>query len=115
MTTATARRIPRSLIAAALALASTVASFAITAAPADAAPRGGVYAATLTTPLAQPRREIVDGAVWRCEGDRCSAPADGARAMTICGKVSRRFGALSRFTTPQGELAADELARCNGS
>src|SRR5437868_10952884 len=98
MTTATARRIPRSLIAATLALASTVASFALTAAPAHAAVRGGFYAATLASPLPQPRREIVDGAVWRCEGARCSAPADGARTLTICSKVARRFGAIARFS-----------------
>jgi hypothetical protein len=113
MTTAFARRMPRSLIAAALALASTLTSFAVIVTPAVAAPRGGAYAATLATPLTQPRREIVEGAVWRCQGDRCSAPADGARALTICSKVSRRFGEVARFSTPQGELATAELARCN--
>ena len=115
MTTAILRPLPRSLIAATLALAGTLSSFALTVTPARAAPHGGVYAATLASPLAQPRSEIVDGAVWRCQADRCSAPADGARAITVCSKVSRRFGQLARFTTPQGDMATEELARCNGA
>ena len=114
MTTALARTYPRAIIVAALSLAATMAGLSITSGPAEAA-SGGAYAAMLVTPLPAPRREIVDGAIWRCEGDRCTAPADGARPQSICGKVSRRFGPLSRFATPQGELAADQLARCNGA
>ena len=113
MTTAISRKLPRALLAATLALTGTIATFAFTTAPAFAASRG-VYAITLASPLAAPRSEIVDGAVWRCQGDRCLAPADGARAMTICSKVSRRFGPIARFSTPQGEMAAEDLARCNG-
>ena len=113
MTTAIARSLPRTLITAALAIAGTLASFSITTAPARAAP-AGAYAAVLTAPLATPRREIVDGAIWRCEGDRCSAPADGERAQTVCAKVARKFGPLTSFATPQGTLGAEQLTRCNG-
>ena len=113
MTTVTAPRMSRSPIAAALAMACTLATFAVTAEPATAAPRGGAYAAVLASPLPQPRSAIVDGVVWRCQGDRCAAPADGGRVQTVCSKVSRRFGELARFATPQGDLAAAELARCN--
>ncbi len=115
MTTARSRLLPRALLAAVLALTSTIVSFAVTTSPAEAAPRAGAYAAALVTPLAAPRREILNGAVWRCAGDKCSAPADGSRAVTVCGHVARKFGPVARFTTPLGDLGAEELARCNGA
>jgi len=115
MTTAIARKLPRALITAALALAGTLASFSVTTQAARAAPSGGAYAVTLATPLAEARREIIDGAIWRCAGERCAAPADGARVQAVCGKVARKFGPVSRFATPQGELSAEQLARCNGA
>jgi hypothetical protein len=115
MTTALARTLPRVLIPAALALVGTIIGFSATAVPAHAAVSAGAYAVSLSSPLPAARREIIDGAIWRCEGDRCSAPADGARAMVICGKVARRLGPVARFTTPQGELTTEQLARCNGS
>ena len=52
MTTAFARKLPRALITAVLALAGTLASFSITTQSARAAPSGGTYSVTLTTPLA---------------------------------------------------------------
>lgn len=114
MTTAFTRRLPRTLITAALAIAGTFATFSVTTTPARAA-TSGAYAAVLVTPLAAPRREIVDGTVWHCEGDRCAAPADGARAQAVCGKVARRFGPVTSFATPQGALSAEQLTRCNGA
>ncbi len=114
MTTAIARSLPRALITAALALAGTFASFSVTTAPARAAATGA-YAAVLVTPLAAPRREIVDGAIWRCEGERCTAPADGARAQAVCIKIARKFGPIASFATPQGALSAEQLTRCNGA
>lgn len=115
MTTALARMMPRVLIPAALALVGTVASFSVTAAPAHAAPSGGVYTVSLASPLPAARREIIDGAIWRCEGDRCSAPADGARTLVVCGKVARRFGPVAKFAAPQGDLTPEQLTRCNAA
>ena len=110
-TTAVSRKLADALIAATLTLAATLAGqFTI----AKAAP-AGAYAAVLVTPLAAPRREIVDGAIWHCQGDRCAAPADGARAQTVCAKVARKFGPLTSFATPQGALSAEQLNRCNGA
>lgn len=114
MTIANARHLPHALFTAALVLAGTIASFSATTAPARAAATG-VYAAVLVTPLAAPRREIVDGAIWRCDGDRCSAPADGARAQTVCAKIARKFGPVASFATPQGALSAEQITRCNGA
>lgn len=115
MITAFPRMLPRVLIPAALALTGTIAGFAATAMPTRAAAPAAAYAVSLATPLPAARREIIDGTIWRCEGDRCSAPADGARPAAICGKVARRFGQVTRFASPQGELGADQLARCNGA
>ena len=115
MNTALARMLPRVLIPATLALVATVASFSATAVPAHAASSGGAYAVALASPLPAARREIIDGIIWRCAADRCSAPADGARAAAICGKVARKFGPVARFAAPQGELTPEQLTRCNAA
>ena len=115
MTTAFSRALPRALITSALALSASIGSFAATTAPARAGPAAGSYTAALAAPMAAPRREIIDGAIWRCEGERCTAPADGGRAIAVCGKVARKFGPVARFASPQGELTGEQLARCNGS
>lgn len=114
MSTANLPPLPRNLLIAALALAGTLASFAVTTAPAQAAQRGA-YDVTLATALEAPRREIVKGTMWRCEGAQCSAPAGGERALSLCSKLARQFGEVSRFAGPQGELGSDDLARCNAS
>lgn len=83
-------------------------------ATAEAAPRGA-YEAALTTPLATPKQEIVSGVLWKCAGERCAAPADGARPVLVCQRVVRTFGQVSRFTTPAGALSDEDLSRCNGA
>ena len=82
---------------------------------ATAAPRAGAYAATLAAPLAAPRQKILDGALWKCAGDSCAAPAEGSRPVLVCARVAAEFGAVARFTTPDGALEADKLARCNAA
>jgi hypothetical protein len=111
MITASVRALPRAVFAAGLALAV----FAAPAMPAHAAAARGAYAVTLNTPLAKDRREIIEGAIWRCAGDSCSAPADGAQPQALCGKVMRKFGSVASFATPQGSLSAEQLARCNSA
>jgi hypothetical protein len=112
MTTTPSPSHQRTLFLAELALVAL--GLFLTSRPAEAAP-GGVYAAVLITPLAVPRREIIDGAVWRCDRDRCTAPADGARPQSLCSKVARKFGPVSRFATPKGELTDEQLMRCNAA
>lgn len=103
MLTAILRKPLLALPAAALALVTT---------PAAAAPRGA-YVATLAAPLAQPRQDVLDGALWKCVGDRCTAPDEGSRPVLVCSRVARKFGEVARFTAPDGDLAAEGLARCN--
>ena len=114
MTTAIVRSMARALIIAAPAIAGTFTGFTFSIASAHASATGA-YAAVLAAPVASPRREIVDGAIWRCERDRCSAPADGARPQTVCAKVARKFGPVISFATPQITLSAEQVARCNGA
>ena len=81
-------------------------------APALAAPTG--WSATLRAPLPKPRQEIVNSVLWKCAGDQCLAPAQGSRPLFVCQKLVRKMGPIGRFTSPEGELSADDLAKCNG-
>ena len=71
------------------------------------------YRAVLAAPLDAPKREAVDGVLWRCSGDTCVAPRDGSRPLTVCARLARRLGQVVSFSTPSGTLAGDDLARCN--
>jgi hypothetical protein len=104
----------RTLLAAGLALAGTVTSFAATAGTAQAqAPRG--YVATLSTALEAPTKKIVNGVQWSCEGTECIGRVDGSAPVNTCARVAKSFGAITKFATPKGELDADKLARCNAA
>lgn len=105
----------RTLFAAALALAGTVASFGVTVSRAEAQAPGKGYSASLTAALDAPRREVINGVLWNCAGDSCSGPVDGARPSNTCARVVKKFGTLSRFATPKGELSAEDLQRCNAA
>jgi hypothetical protein len=113
--TSIARGLPRTLIAAALAVTGTIASFGVTAGPAHAQGPTKGYVATLSAKLDAPKRTVVNGVVWNCAGDTCVGPVDGSRATTSCAKVVREFGQVAAFATPKGELSAEDLARCNGN
>lgn len=81
--------------------------------PAFAAPRSGEYSAALAIPMARPTQEIVNGVLWRCAGERCSAQADGSRPILACQRAVRAFGTVTRFSTPAGDMSAEDLSRCN--
>jgi len=85
------------------------------AGPAQAAPHAGLFAAVLASPVAEPRQAIVDGVLWKCAGEQCSAPAQGSRAAITCARVARKLGPVVRFSSPQGDLSADEITRCNAT
>ena len=102
----------RSIVAAGLALAGTLASFSATTTPAHA---GGIerYQAQLSATLEKPKSKIVNGVVWNCKGTSCSGEVDGSRPINTCIKVVKAFGSLTAFTGPKGAFTADELAQCN--
>lgn len=113
MTTATTRLLPRTILAAGLALVSTVASFSVTATPAQAAEARN--RATLSTALEAPAKKVVGDSLWRCDGASCSGVNDGAKALNTCIKVVKAFGPVSSFATPKGEFSAEDLSRCNAA
>lgn len=115
MITAHQRSLPRTLLLAGLAFAGTLASFGATTSPAFAQPQGKGYTATLATPVEAPKREVINGVLWRCEGDSCSAPLDGSSPANACAKAVRKLGTFKSFATPKGEMPADKLERCNSA
>ena len=102
MTTAFSRLLSCALLAGALAVGGV---------PAEAA--SGGWAATLATTLPAPRHEIINGVLWKCVGKQCSAPAQDSRPLLACRKVARKLGPVARFGSPDGELAEDDLVKCN--
>lgn len=105
----------RQLLPATLALVGTVACFAMTAIPARAAANGPFYSATLTRPMAGAQKVIQKGVLWKCEGAECTAPRDTSRPAIVCARLVQKVGPVARFATPQGDLAAEDLARCNAA
>lgn len=103
----------RRLLPAVLAFAGSVMAFAVTAEPVRAA--DGYYVATLATPKAAPVRSIEGGLMWSCAGDSCQAARDTSRPAIVCARLAKKHGAITRFATPKGDLAADDLAKCNAA
>jgi hypothetical protein len=103
----------RQLLPAVLALVGTATSFAVTATPARAADGNAFYSVTLAAPVAKPAKLMLGDVLWNCAGDTCSAGQDTARPVVVCTKLAAKVGTISRFATPKGELAAEDMARCN--
>jgi hypothetical protein len=96
-------------------LSSTLALSVILAASAPALARDGApyYRAELATPAAE-ARIVAGGLLWRCEGTQCFAGKDNSRPLIVCRKLAREAAPVTRFTAAGEELAAEDLARCNG-
>lgn len=103
----------RQLLPAVLALIVTASGFALTAAPARAADANAYYAVTLAAPVAKPAKLMLGDVLWNCAGASCSAAQDTARPVVVCTKLAAKVGQISSFATPKGELAAEDMARCN--
>ncbi len=105
----------RQLLPAVLALVATAGSFVLTAAPVRAADANAFYSVTLAAPVAKPAKLMLGDVLWNCAGASCSAAQDTARPVIVCTKLAAKVGQISTFTTPKGELAAEDLARCNAA
>ena len=103
----------RQLLPAVLALVGTAATFAVTATPVRAADSNAYYSVTLAAPVAKPAKLMLGDVLWNCAGDTCSAGQDAARPAVVCTKLAAKVGTISKFATPKGELAAEDMARCN--
>ncbi len=97
----------------ATALLYTGISFGIaTSTPAQAA-GNAYYSATLSAPASE-NRAVADGVAWACKDAICVANKTSARPLRVCRGLQRKFGEVATFTVNGQELAAEELAKCNG-
>ena len=99
------------IIAAALAVAGAFAGLA--PAPAFAA-GNGYFRAELAAPLAEPRKEILNGIVWNCADSACTGTKGGSRALLECQRLSQKVGPIVSFARGEEALDQTALARCNG-
>ncbi|HSF13496.1 MAG TPA: hypothetical protein VLA50_11045 [Erythrobacter sp.] len=97
----------------ATALVYTGLSFGVaTSTPLEAA-GPAYYTAKLTAPAGEDRA-VAGGVAWTCEGDMCVANKASARPLRICRGLNRKFGEVVMFKVQGEEIAAEELAKCNG-
>jgi hypothetical protein len=73
--------------------------------------------AKLAAPVAEARKVIVDGRIWRCEADLCKAGEQGTDqpAQRECGKLAKSVGTIVAYTSGTRELPEASLAACNAS
>lgn len=110
--------LPRSLnvgaIVAAVAYTSLTFGAAITPAPVQAAGNEVFYKAQLAKPVEKTTTTIAGGVVWSCKGDTCIAAKGASRPLRVCRELQKEHGEIAGFTAKGEELAADNLAKCNG-
>jgi hypothetical protein len=95
------------------ALVYTGMSFAFaTSTPVEAA-GPAYYTAKLTAPAGE-SRVVAGGVAWTCEGEMCVANKAASRPLRVCRGLNRKFGEVVMFKVEGEEIAADELAKCNG-
>jgi predicted RecA/RadA family phage recombinase len=96
------------------ALVCTGASFGVatSSAPLNAAGTP-YYSATLAAP-ANETRAVADGVAWACKDATCVANKTSARPLRVCRGLNRKFGEIATFKVDGQDMAAEELAKCNG-
>ena len=99
------------LAACTLSAATLLTPFALS--PAEAHAGTAFYHATLVSPFAEPKKEIIDGVLWSCAGDACSGTKSGSRPVIVCGRLARRVGEIASFSAAGDVLDASKLAACN--
>lgn len=87
-------------------------SMATSAAPLQAA-SGAYYTATLAT-ATDADRMVLGGVAWTCQGTTCVAGKGDARPLRICRSLARKVGEVASFKADGTDIAAEELAKCNG-
>ncbi|TAD72624.1 MAG: hypothetical protein EAY70_13540 [Sphingomonadales bacterium] len=71
------------------------------------------YSATLAAPASE-ARAVADGVAWACKDATCVANKTTARPLRVCRGLNRKFGEIATFKVDGQDLAAEELAKCNG-
>lgn len=110
--------LPRSVnigaIVAAFAYTSLTFGVAVAPAPAVAAGNQTFYTAQLAKPVEKATTTVAGGVVWSCKGDTCIAAKGTSRPLRVCRELQKEHGEIAGFTAKGEELAADNLAKCNG-
>ena len=73
--------------------------------------------ATLAAPVSESRKVIIDGRLWSCEGDKCTAGSQG-RDQPIrreCARAAKVLGPIVAYRQGARSLDAAGLAACNAS
>ena len=112
-TTNSIQPLSRTLLALGLALVGTAASFSLTTSPAQAQSQRTYYSVALQTPVSGARSEIIRGVLWKCEGEVCTAARDVSRPVNVCARLVKKIGPVASFRTPDGDLSAGDLTKCN--
>jgi hypothetical protein len=89
------------------------AALAVFATASPALAQSGGLRAEFAAPFERASEVVIDGKLWSCAGNACSARGDDPRPAVACRKVVRKLGPVTRFATPRSELDAAGLASCN--
>lgn len=71
--------------------------------------------AKLAAPVAEPRKVIIDGQIWRCNADVCTS-AGGGQDQSVkreCTRAVKVLGQVVAYRRGATELAQEEIAACN--
>ena len=94
-------------------LACAVTLVLVAAAPVTARDSEPYYRAELAQSPAS-NHLIAGGVLWICDGTACVAGKGTGRPAVMCKRLAEAASPVMRFSFGDEELAADDLARCNG-
>lgn len=91
-------------------------AFAFAGVAAAASANATVFTLKLDTPKAEAQQIVVDGYLWSCEGDTCSATLNRKKAtVRTCQKAAREIGTFASFENENGALSESQLEKCNSA
>ena len=102
------------MIRTALAAATAI----VTLSAAQLAFAGEKAEAQLQTPVSAPVEKIVDGRIWRCEGQSCvGATSVGARQPVLreCKRAAKALGSFVSYKSGSRQLTGDDAKACNAA
>jgi hypothetical protein len=91
---------------------TSAAALALAVAATPLLAQAGGMRAELAAPVAREGQLYIDGVVWNCAGQACTARAADPRPAIACRKLARKVGTVARFSG-RAELDAAGLATCN--
>lgn len=71
--------------------------------------------ATLSSPIANSRKAIIDGRLWTCEAEKCTSGSQGKNQPIAreCVRTAKVLGPIVSYRRGERSLDAAELAACN--